>query len=230
MIRRSNPHNDPAIDDLVAGWNALRVGHWPTFFIIWGRRCQAGVFRPISVPKPRAGAGGSRAPRKRLMDVHDRITGIIGPTVESMGYDLVRVQLTGNARPTLQVMAERLDGAAMTVDDCAEISRAVSALMDVEDPIEVAYTLEVSSPGIDRPLTRIKDFERYAGFEVRVETSQAVDERRRFIGMLKGVEDGKVLVEMPTGPAAVPFDLILRAKLVMNDALLKAAAEGRHQH
>ncbi|MDE1148973.1 MAG: ribosome maturation factor RimP [Azospirillaceae bacterium] len=164
------------------------------------------------------------------MDVHDRITGIIGPTVESMGYDLVRVQLTGNARPTLQVMAERLDGAAMTVDDCAEISRAVSALMDVEDPIEVAYTLEVSSPGIDRPLTRIKDFERYAGFEVRVETSQAVDERRRFIGMLKGVEDGKVLVEMPTGPAAVPFDLILRAKLVMNDALLKAAAEGRHQH
>ncbi|MEE3626265.1 ribosome maturation factor RimP [Nitrospirillum sp. BR 11752] len=164
------------------------------------------------------------------MDVQERIAGIIAPSVEAMGYDLVRVLLTGNARPTLQIMAERLDGAAMTVDDCAEISRSVSALLDVEDPIEVAYTLEVSSPGIDRPLTRLKDFERFAGFEVRVETSQPVDDRRRFIGMLKGVEDGKVLVEMPTGPAAVPFDLILRAKLVMNDALLKAAAEGKHQH
>ncbi|TWB36849.1 ribosome maturation factor RimP [Nitrospirillum pindoramense] len=164
------------------------------------------------------------------MDVQERIAGIIAPSVEAMGYDLVRVLLTGNARPTLQIMAERLDGAAMTVDDCAEISRAVSALLDVEDPIEVAYTLEVSSPGIDRPLTRLKDFERFAGFEVRVETSQPVDDRRRFIGMLKGVEDGKVLVDMPTGPAAVPFDLILRAKLVMNDALLKAAAEGKHQH
>ncbi|MDZ5646832.1 ribosome maturation factor RimP [Nitrospirillum sp. BR 11828] len=164
------------------------------------------------------------------MDVQERIAGIIAPSVEAMGYDLVRVLLTGNARPTLQIMAERLDGAAMTVDDCAEISRAVSALLDVEDPIEVAYTLEVSSPGIDRPLTRLKDFERFAGFEVRVETSQPVDDRRRFIGMLKGIEDGKVLVEMPTGPAAVPFDLILRAKLVMNDALLKAAAEGKHQH
>ncbi|MBB6254927.1 ribosome maturation factor RimP [Nitrospirillum iridis] len=164
------------------------------------------------------------------MDVQERIAGIIAPSVEAMGYELVRVALTGNARPTLQIMAERVDGAAMTVDDCAEISRAVSALLDVEDPIEVAYTLEVSSPGIDRPLTRQKDFERYAGFEVRVETSQPVDDRRRFIGMLKGVEDGKVLVDMPTGPAAVPFDLILRAKLVMNDALLKAAAEGKHQH
>ncbi|MEC4592724.1 MULTISPECIES: ribosome maturation factor RimP [Nitrospirillum] len=164
------------------------------------------------------------------MDVQERIAGIIAPSVEAMGYDLVRVSLTGNARPTLQIMAERVDGAAMTVDDCAEISRAVSALLDVEDPIDVAYTLEVSSPGIDRPLTRPKDFERYAGFEVRVETSQPVDDRRRFIGMLKGIEDGKVLVEMPTGPAAVPFDLILRAKLVMNDALLKAAAEGKHQH
>ncbi|ASG21713.1 ribosome maturation factor RimP [Nitrospirillum viridazoti] len=164
------------------------------------------------------------------MDVQERIAGIIAPSVEAMGYDLVRVSLTGNARPTLQIMAERVDGAAMTVDDCAEISRAVSALLDVEDPIDVAYTLEVSSPGIDRPLTRPKDFERYAGFEVRVETSQPVDDRRRFIGMLKGIDDGKVLVEMPTGPAAVPFDLILRAKLVMNDALLKAAAEGKHQH
>ncbi|TWB22444.1 ribosome maturation factor RimP [Nitrospirillum amazonense] len=164
------------------------------------------------------------------MDVHERIAGIIAPSVEAMGYDLVRVSLTGNARPTLQIMAERVDGAAMTVDDCAEISRAVSALLDVEDPIDVAYTLEVSSPGIDRPLTRPKDFERFAGFEVRVETSQPVDDRRRFIGMLKGIEDGKVLVEMSTGPAAVPFDLILRAKLVMNDALLKAAAEGKHQH
>ena len=92
------------------------------------------------------------------MDATDRIQQIIAPSVEAMGYEIVRVQVSGTQKPTLQVMAERKDDAAMTVDDCAEISRAVSALLDVEDPISSAYTLEVSSPGIDRPLTRLEGF------------------------------------------------------------------------
>lgn len=159
-----------------------------------------------------------------------RLMSIIGPTVEGMGYELVRVQLSTGMRPTLQIMAERVDGAAMTVDDCAEISRAVSAVLDVEDPIEAAYTLEVSSPGIDRPLTRLKDFVRFAGFEARVETRQPVDGRRRFTGLLKGVDGDDVLVETTVGEARVPFALLLRAKLLMSDALLKAAEAGTHQH
>lgn len=160
----------------------------------------------------------------------DRIQTIIAPSVDAMGYELVRVQLSTGMRPTLQIMAERVDGAPMTVDDCAEISRAVSALLDVEDPIEVAYTLEVSSPGIDRPLTRLKDFERFAGLEARVETRQPVEDRRRFTGLLKGIDGDNVLVETPVGLATIPFALIFRAKLVMNDALLAAAAAGAHQH
>jgi len=139
-----------------------------------------------------------------------------------MGYEIVRVHLSGGQRPVLQVMAERADGAPMTVDDCADISRTVSALLDVEDPIQGAYSLEVSSPGIDRPLTRLKDFERYAGFEARVETRGPIDGRRRFRGVLKGVAGETVRLEVEGGLAELPFDGILRAKLVLTDALIAA--------
>ncbi len=140
-----------------------------------------------------------------------------------MGYEIVRVQLSGGRRPVLQVMAERVDGAAMTVDDCADISRTVSALLDVEDPISGAYHLEVSSPGIDRPLTRLKDFERYAGFEARIETKALIDGRRRFKGVLKGIAGERVRVETEDGAVAeLPFGGILRAKLVLTDALIAA--------
>ncbi|MCW2245148.1 ribosome maturation factor RimP [Azospirillum fermentarium] len=124
-------------------------------------------------------------------------------------------------------MAERADGAAMTVDDCADISHAVSALLDVEDPISGPYTLEVSSPGIDRPLTRLKDFERFAGFEAKLESRIAVDGRKRFKGLLRGVEEGEILLDTEQGPARVPFDNVLRAKLVLTDELIRASADAQ---
>lgn len=142
-----------------------------------------------------------------------------------MGYEVVRVQISGGQRSILQIMAERADGAPMTVEDCADISRSVSALLDVEDPIREAYTLEVSSPGIDRPLTRLKDFERFAGFEARLESRMAIDGRKRFKGMLKGVEDGLVCVDTEQGAARLEFDNILRAKLVLTDELIRASQE-----
>ena len=155
-----------------------------------------------------------------------RLEAIVGPTVEAMGFDLVRVMVTGGRRPTLQIMAERTDGSGMNVDDCAEISRTISAVLDVEDPIAGEYTLEVSSPGIDRPLTRLKDFRRYAGFEARVDMATLIDGRKRFSGKLLGVDDAdRVLVETEPGARqALPFEGIARAKLVLTDALVAASA------
>ena len=160
------------------------------------------------------------------MDAHIwRIEGIVTPSIEAMGFDVVRVMVTGGQRPTLQIMADRRDGSMISVDDCAEISRTVSAVLDVEDPIAGEYTLEVSSPGIDRPLTRIKDFERWAGFDARVDMAVPVEGRKRFSGRLKGVADGeRVQIEIEGGALAeLPFDGISRAKLVLTDALLEAS-------
>jgi ribosome maturation factor RimP len=157
------------------------------------------------------------------MDVTGRIEQIITPSVEAMGYEVVRVQLSGGQRASLQVMAERADGASMTVEDCADLSRTISALLDVEDPIKDAYTLEVSSPGIDRPLTRLKDYERFAGFEAKLETRTAVDNRKRFKGLLKGIEEGLVVMDTETGPVRLEFDNIHRAKLVLTDELIRAS-------
>ncbi len=156
------------------------------------------------------------------MDGTERIKTVIAPAITAMGYEIVRVQMSGGRRQVLQIMAERVDGAAMTVEDCAEISRTASAILDVEDAIAGAYTLEVSSPGIDRPLIRQRDYERYAGFEARVETRVMVDGRRRFRGTLRGVVGEKVRLETEAGLVELPFDNILRAKLVLNDALLAA--------
>jgi len=146
-----------------------------------------------------------------------------------MGFELVRVMSTGGRRPTLQVMAERLDRRGMTVDDCAEISRAVSAILDVEDPIKEAYQLEVSSPGIDRPLINPVDFERFAGFEARVETDRPIEGQRKFRGRLLGREDQAVRLALPDGERVIPLASIRKAKLVLTDELLAAAeAEGRN--
>ena len=154
---------------------------------------------------------------------------MIEPTLKAMGYELVRVMSTGGRRPTLQVMAERVDRAGMTVDDCAEISRAVSAILDVEDPIKEAYQLEVSSPGIDRPLIKPLDFERFAGFEARVETDRAIEGQRKFRGRLLGLEDEAVRLALPDGERAIPLASIRKAKLVLTDELIAAAeAEGRN--
>ena len=155
-----------------------------------------------------------------------RLAAIVGPVIEGMGFELVRLRLMGGKRAVLQIMAERPEG-GIEIEDCAKISRAVSAVLDVEDPISGEYTLEVSSPGIDRPLTRLKDFERYEGYEAKLETSEAIDGRRRFKGELAGVQDGEVLVEIPEGVIGLSFDLLADAKLVLTDALVAESLASR---
>lgn len=155
---------------------------------------------------------------------------MVAPSLDAMGYELVRVLLQGRQNLTLQVMAERRDRQPMTVDDCAEISRSISAILDVEDPIAEAYTLEVSSPGIDRPLTRPQDFDRFAGFEAKVETVQPVEGRKRFRGQVMGMnDDSQVRLVVETGEIAIPLASIKSAKLVLTDALIAAATKAQEQ-
>jgi ribosome maturation factor RimP len=116
-----------------------------------------------------------------------RLAAIVAPVIEGMGFELVRLRLMAGKTRTLQIMADRPEG-GIEVDDCAEISTVVSAALDVEDPLEDAYVLEVSSPGIDRPLTRLKDFEAWEGYEAKLETAEMIDGRRRFKGLLAGTE------------------------------------------
>lgn len=157
------------------------------------------------------------------MDQAAEIERLIAPSVDAAGYDIVRVRFMGDKRPTLQIMAERKDRQPVTVDDCAGISRLVSAVLDVEDPVSGSYVLEVSSPGIDRPLVRIDDYARFAGFEARVETSHPINGRRRFRGRLKGVDAGNVLLELEGTEAEIPFAAIRRGALVLTDDLIAAS-------
>ena len=160
------------------------------------------------------------------MDVVQKIETLIEPALADMGYELVRVRVTGSQRKTLQIMADRLDGAAMSVDDCADISHATSAILDVEDPITDAYVLEVSSPGIDRPLTKLPHFGRFAGFEAKVEMHHMIDGRKRFSGKLLGVEGDTVRLEYEGTPVDLPFAEIRNAKLVLTDELIAASQAG----
>jgi ribosome maturation factor RimP len=152
-----------------------------------------------------------------------QVEDLIAPSLRDMGYELVRVMLRGRERPTLEIMAERADRAPMTVEDCAEISRAVSALLDVEDPLPGSYVLEVTSPGIDRPLVRPDDFARFAGFEARIETAAPIDGRRRFKGRLIGVEGDEVRIDVDGAVVPVPLALVKKAKLVLTDELIAAS-------
>jgi len=155
-----------------------------------------------------------------------RIAEIITPVVEDMGYEIVRVRLMSGKESILQIMAQTPDG-TIEVDDCGEISTAVSALLDVEDPILDAYTLEVSSPGIDRPLTRMKDFEQWIGFEAKIETDELIDGRRRFKGELAGTEGDEVLITIEEGTIGLKFDWLSDAKLVLTDELIRDVLKGR---
>ena len=155
---------------------------------------------------------------------------LVAPSLAAMGYEIVRVQLSGDRRPCLQIMAERQDNADMSVEDCAEVSRMVSALLDVEDPIQGSYRLEISSPGIDRPLTRFGDFDRFAGFEARVELTVPRDGRRRFRGRLLGTEGEAIRLETAEGEVELPFALVQKAKLLLTDELLAAASNGKGGH
>ena len=151
--------------------------------------------------------------------IDQKLAQIIQPTLEGMGFELVRLRLMSGKKITLQIMAERPDG-TIEVEDCAEISRTVSAVLDVEDPIESEYTLEVSSPGIDRPLTRLTDFDRWEGYEAKLETTELIDGRRRFKGILAGIEDNEVLIEIDEGTIGLEFDWLSDAKLVLTDDLI----------
>jgi len=148
-----------------------------------------------------------------------KITALVRLALEDMGYDLVRVLLQGKERRTVQIMAERRDWAAMGVDDCALLSRAVSAILDVADPIAGPYMLEVSSPGLDRPLIRAEDFNRFVGHETRLETVRPIGGRRRFQGRLLGLTgEGAVRLALPEGEeVVVPWADVAKAKLVVGD-------------
>jgi ribosome maturation factor RimP len=159
----------------------------------------------------------------RLSPVEQQLDDLTRPTIDDMGFEIVRIRLRDiMGRRTLQYMIERKDGAALHVDDCSDVSHAVSALLDVEDPIEGMYDLEVSSPGIDRPLTRKKDFESFAGLEIKLETVMPINGRKRYRGKLVGVDGENTIVNVDGTDYSIPLDKVGDAKLVLNDELIKA--------
>jgi ribosome maturation factor RimP len=156
---------------------------------------------------------------------------LLDPVAEAAGYELVRIRLMGGTqRRRLQIMAERPADGEMSVEDCARLARAVSEILDAADPINGEYLLEVSSPGIDRPLTRLKDFVTYEGLEARFELDRLADNRKRFKGELAGIEGENVAINLEDEPdttVLVPFAWITEAKLVLNDTLMTRGAEAR---
>jgi ribosome maturation factor RimP len=155
--------------------------------------------------------------------LESRLAAIIAPTLEAMGYELVRVAVLGRDRPTVQVMADNADGSQITVADCETISHAVGAVLDVEDPIPGAWSLEVSSAGIDRPLTRAKDWNRFAGHLARAETIAPIDGRKRFSGVVLGADETAARMRLDNGSEVMlPLSELRRAKLVLTDALIEA--------
>ena len=166
-------------------------------------------------PEGRPGAAGLEA----------RIAGTILPSLEGLGYELVRVAVLGRERPTVQVMADRADGTQISVEDCEAITHAIGAVLDVNDPLPGAWTLEVSSAGIDRPLTRPKDWARFAGHQARVELLAPHDGRRRFTGTILGLDGAAASLRLEGGAeVTIPLDMVRRAKLVLTDALIAATA------
>tara|TARA_B110000503_G_scaffold10012_1_gene13471 strand:- start:1753 stop:2361 length:609 start_codon:yes stop_codon:yes gene_type:complete len=148
-----------------------------------------------------------------------RLAALVTPAIAALGFELVRIRLMGGKTRILQVMADRPDG-GIIVEDCAKISTAISAILDVEDPLDDQYVLEVSSPGIDRPLTRLKDFDIWQGYEARIETTELIDGRRRFKGNLVGIEGEEVLLEIEEGTIGLQFEWLSDAKLVLTDDLI----------
>jgi ribosome maturation factor RimP len=174
----------------------------------------------------------------RETGVAAEIAALIEAPLNDLGFQLVRVVISGRNGTTVQVMAERPDG-TMTVEDCAFVSRNISPLLDAHDPIKGHYTLEISSPGIDRPLARASDFDAWAGYEARIETRELVEGRKRFRGLLQGLEGDNVILSLSADEggsrASLPIDEIAEARLVLTDDLIRetlrrvkkaAAAEG----
>lgn len=163
-----------------------------------------------------------------------RLSAIVRPAIEALGYELVRLRLMGGKTRTLQIMADKPEG-GIQIDELGEITTAVSAVLDVDDPLEDAYTLEVSSPGIDRPLTRLKDFDTWEGYEARLETSELIDGRRRFKGTLAGTEGEEVLISLEAEgegdeiTIGLRFEWLSDAKLVLTDELIAESLRARKE-
>ena len=160
----------------------------------------------------------------------ERVLSVAEPIAETLGMEIVRVRVMGGKKPLLQIMAERADG-TMEADDCAKLSRALLDVLDEADPINGAYDLEVSSPGIDRPLTALEHFARWEGFDAKLELDRLVEGRKRFRGVLAGVEDTSVAIDLEgeEETALIPFEWIADAKLMMTDALIRASLKARQQ-
>ncbi len=170
-----------------------------------------------------SGAGAKGAWRNDLADVA-RLTELIEPEVKRLGFELVRVSLQGSRNLSLQIMAEDPKTGQLTLDQCAAISRAVSDVLDEADPIENEYRLEVSSPGIDRPLTRTRDWSDWAGHEAKVTLLEAIEGRKRFQGIVRGLDGDAARLDVPgLGEIALPLSNILTAKLTLTDELIKAS-------
>ena len=152
--------------------------------------------------------------------VEKKLLKLIDPIVIDMGFELVRLRLISSKEITLQIMAIRPNG-FINVDECADLSTAISALLDVEDPIIDSYSLEVSSPGIDRPLTRIKDFEEFEGYDARLETLELIDGRKRFKGTLAGTNGSEIMINLDEGTIGLEFEWLAEAKLILTDELIK---------
>jgi len=161
---------------------------------------------------------------KTKTEIDNRVLSLAEPVAKDMGYHIVRVRVMANKRSVVQIMAERISDGLMGVDDCAELSRALSSEFEVEDPLRDAYVLEVSSPGLERPLTDLGDFEKYEGYLARIELDRLVEGRKRFRGVLAGVTDQDIDINLDgeSETAQIPFDWISEAKLLITDELIKA--------
>jgi ribosome maturation factor RimP len=163
--------------------------------------------------------------RPHHIGLEAKIADLIEPTLADLGFELVRVAILGRDNPTVQIMADRADGALIAIEDCEAISHAVGAVLDVHDPISSNWTLEVSSAGIDRPLTRAKDWVRFAGHEARAEVNMPIDGRKRFAGVALGADADAALMRLEDGTEVrLPLHDIRRARLVLTDALIEASA------
>ena len=158
--------------------------------------------------------------------IEKKLLEMINPIITDMGFELVRLRLISGKEITLQIMAIRPNG-FINVDECADLSTAISALLDVEDPIIDSYSLEVSSPGIDRPLTRMKDFEEFEGYDARLETVELIDGRKRFKGTLAGTNGSEIMINVDQGTIGLEFEWLAEAKLILTDELIKEMLKQR---
>ena len=160
-------------------------------------------------------------PLRATNPVEERVIALIEPTATGLGYRIVRVRVSGNRRKRMQIMAERVSDGHMGIDDCSRLSRALSPVFDLEDPIQGEYDLEISSPGIDRPLMRIEDFERFQGHDAKLETAAMQNGQRRFKGKIERIEGDVIVIVTDQGEAKLPFATLSDARLVLTDRLIE---------